>query len=62
MWLSNFIDNRISTTDILLLFETIVFGVFMGAVALGQVSDITHFTDNSIYSIILHVYVSLKTE
>ena len=59
MWLSNFIDDRIFT--ILLLFETIVFGVFMGAVAFGQVSDITHFTDNSIYSIILHVYVSLNT-
>ena len=60
MWLSNFIDNRIFS--ILLLFETIVFGVFMGAVALGQVSDITYFTDNSIYSIVLHVCVSLKTD
>ena len=62
MWLSNFFDNRIFT--ILLLFEAIVFGVFIGAVALGQVSDITYFTDNSIilYSIVLHGCVSLKTE
>ena len=60
MRLSNFIDKRIFT--ILLLFETVVFGVFMGAVALGQVSDITHFIDNLIYSIVLHVNVSLKTE
>ena len=34
----SFIANRIFT--ILLLFETIVFGLFIGAVGLGQVSDI----------------------
>ena len=43
-YIFNFIDNRIFT--ILLLFETIVFGLFIGAVGLGQVSDINHFTDN----------------
>ena len=42
--ISNFIDNRIFT--ILLLFETIVFGLFIGVVGLGQVCDTNHFTDN----------------
>ena len=37
-YVSSFIANRIFT--ILLLFETIVFGLFIGAVGLGQVSDI----------------------
>ena len=39
-YICNFIDNGIFT--ILLLFETIVFGLFIGAVGLGQVSDINH--------------------
>ena len=39
-----------------------MFGLFIGAVALGQMSNITRFTENSMYSIVLHVYVSLKTE